>query len=132
MKYVLLLGTFCGAGLWAAEMPTSTAPATSISFNVRDFGATGDGHAKDTGALQKALDACAAAGGGTVVVPTGVYLTGSIVLDANTTLKLEPRANLQGSPDIEDYPLVRVRWEGEFVQGHRALVSAEKADPGSS
>jgi ketosteroid isomerase-like protein len=33
-----------------------------------------------------------------------------------------------GSPDIEDYPLVRVRWEGEYAQGHRALISAERAD----
>jgi polygalacturonase len=113
--------------LLAADAPAVPA-APGATFNVRDCGASGDGQTKDTAALQKALDACAAAGGGTVVVPAGVYLTGSIVLGANTTLKLEPRANLQGSPDIEDYPLVRLRWEGEFVQGHRALVSAEKAD----
>ncbi len=112
----------------ADAFPLAAPPAPGATFNVRDFGATGDGYTKDTATLQKALDACAAAGGGTVIVPAGVYLTGSIVLGANTTLKLEPRANLQGSPDIEDYPLVRVRWEGEFVQGHRALVSAEKAD----
>lgn len=112
----------------AAEALPPGPTARGGTFNVRDFGAIGDGHTKDTGALQKTLDACAAAGGGTVIVSEGVYLTGSIVLGANTTLKLEARANLQGSPDIEDYPLVRVRWEGEFVPGHRALVSAEKAD----
>ena len=110
----------------------ATAPAPSVAaggtFNVRDFGASGDGHAKDTAALQKALDACAAAGGGTVVVPAGVYLTGSVVLGPNTTLKLDRGASLVGSPDIADYPVVRVRWEGEFRPGHRALISAEKAD----
>ena len=75
------------------------------------------------------MDACAAAGGGTVVVPPGTYLTGSIVLGANTTLRLESRANLLGSPDLADYPLLpAVRWEGEFRPGHRALLSAEKAD----
>jgi polygalacturonase len=95
---------------------------------VREFGATGDGHSKDTAAVQKALDTCVSAGGGTVVVPAGNYLIGSIVLGSNTTLKLEARANLSGSPDIDDYPLVRVRWEGEFTQGHRALISSEKAD----
>lgn len=105
-----------------------TAPAPRTEFNVRDFGAKGDGLAKDTAALQKALDACATGGGGTVVVPAGIYLTGSLVLGANTTLRLEDRANLNGSPDIADYPLVRVRWEGEFAQGHRALLSAENAD----
>ncbi len=78
--------------------------------------------------MQKALDACVSAGGGTVVMPAGNYLIGSIVLGSNTTLKLEARANLTGSPDIDDYPLARVRWEGEFAQGHRALISSEKAD----
>ena len=128
MKSALFLGVVCGAGLWAADMPPATAPAASLSFNVRDSGATGDGRTKDTATLQKALDACVAAGGGTVVVPAGVYLTGSIVLGPNTTLRLEPQANLVGSPDVEDYPLVRVRWEGEYVSGHRALLAAEKAD----
>jgi polygalacturonase len=47
------------------------------------------------------------------------------VTESDTTLKLESRANLVGSPDIADYPLVRLRWEGEFVRGHRALISAE-------
>jgi polygalacturonase len=61
-------------------------------------------------------------------VPAGAYLTGSITLSSNTTLRLESRADRVGNPDIADYPLVRVRWEGEFADGHRALISAEKAD----
>jgi polygalacturonase len=119
----------CGLPVRAVDAsgPVAT-PAPGTTFNVRDFGAQGDGHTKDTAALQKALDACARAGGGTVVVPAGIYLTGSIVLGTQTTLKLEARASLMGCPDIEDYPLVRVRWEGEFADGHRALISAEKAN----
>jgi polygalacturonase len=97
-------------------------------LNVRDFGAKGDGQTKDTVAVQKALDTCTSAGGGTVIVPSGNYLLGSVVIGSNTTLQLERGANLSGSPDIADYPVVRVRWEGEFTQGHRALISAEKAD----
>jgi len=93
--------------------------------DVRAFGATGDGKTKDTASFQKALDACAAAGGGTVYVTNGVYVIGSIVMGTNTTLRLEARAYLMGSPDVEDYPLIRVRWEGEFRQGHRALIYAE-------
>ena len=115
-------------GLSAADAPAGKKPAPASLFNVRDFGATGDGRIKDTAAIQKALDACASAGGGTVVVPEGVYLMGSIVLGSNTTLKLESRTSLVGSTDIADYPLVRVRWEGEFADGHRALISAEKVD----
>jgi polygalacturonase len=100
---------------------------TKGSFDVREFGAKGDGETKDTVAFQKALNACKAAGGGTVSVTAGYYLIGSIVIGDNTTLQLDGRANLIGSPDLADYPLMQVRWEGEFAEGHRALISAEKA-----
>ena len=113
---------------FALLAPVARAQTNGI-FDVRAFGATGDGKTKDTAAFQKALDACAAAAnGGTVTVTSGVYLVGSIVIGSNTTLQLDGRASLLGSPDVEDYPLVRVRWEGEYAQGHRALISAEKAD----
>jgi polygalacturonase len=101
--------------------------AERASLNVLDFGAKGDGLTKDTVAIQKALDACAENGGGTVLVPEGVFLTGSLVLHANTTLQLLSRANLLGSPDVADYPLENVRWEGEFREGHRGLLSANNA-----
>lgn len=98
------------------------------TFDVRSYGALGDGKTKDTAAFQKALDACNAAGGGEVSVSNGVYLIGSIVLHSNTVLRLEGnRVNLLGSPDVADYPIISVRWEGEFREGHRALIYAEKA-----
>ncbi len=102
--------------------------ASDSEFDVRTFGATGDGKTKDTAAFQKALDACKAAGGGTVFVTNGVYLIGSIIIGDNTTLQLAGRANLMGSTDVEDYPVIRVRWEGEFAEGHRALIYGEKAN----
>ena len=101
--------------------------AGDAAFNVLDFGATGDGVTRDTAAIQKALDACAAAGGGTVLVPDGIYLTGSIVIGADTKFELAARASLVGSSDLADYPLLQVRWEGEFRDGHRALISASNA-----
>lgn len=127
-RLLLVFAAFISGG-WFRLAAVPSPAALVAGFNVRDFGATGDGQTKDTVALQKALDACMAAGGGTVIMPAGVYLTGSIVLGANTTLKLEARASLVGSPDIADYPLLpSVRWEGEFRPGHRALISSEKAD----
>jgi polygalacturonase len=97
------------------------------ALNVLDFGAKGDGVTKDTEAIQKALDACAQKGGGLVYFPDGIYLTGSIVLHSKTKIEFGARANLLGSPDIADYPVVNVRWEGEFREGHRALISATDA-----
>ena len=110
----------------ALNFTAVTFAADRVSLNVLDFGAKGDGVTKDTVAIQKALDACGESGG-TVLLPEGVYLTGGIVLHANTTLQLAARANLLGSPDIADYPIVNVRWEGEFRDGHRALISANDA-----
>jgi len=112
-----------------ASAPFAIAPpVTGQVFNVHDFGAKGDGATKDTAALQKALDACAAAGGGEVLVPAGNYLTGSLALGGRTTLRFEQGATLTGSPDAADYPFVQARWEGEFRPSHRALLSADKAD----
>jgi len=101
--------------------------AEKQTLNVLDFGAKGDGVTKDTAAIQMALDACGTNGGGTVSLPDGIFLTGSLILHANTTLQLAQRASLLGSPDIADYPLENVRWEGEFREGHRALLSASNA-----
>ena len=105
----------------------TTRAADKQALNVLDFGAKGDGATKDTAAIQKALDACGDNGGGTVLLPEGIFLTGSLALHANTTLQLSSRASLLGSPDIADYPLETVRWEGEFRDGHRALLSASNA-----
>ena len=102
--------------------------ARPVSLDVLSFLAKGDGLTKDTKAFQAALNYCEAKGGGIVDVPNGVFLIGSVVIGPNTTLRLEAHANLIGSRDIADYPLVRVRWEGEFRQGHRALIYSEKAD----
>jgi polygalacturonase len=110
-----------------AQPSTSTEPGLTV-FNVRAYGATGDGHTKDTAAFQKALDACANADGGEVHVPAGNYVLGSIVLGKDTTLRLDNGALLRESPDPDDYPLVPTRFEGEIVEGHRALIFADSAD----
>lgn len=113
--------------LGALIVATSVFGAENPALDVRDFGAKGDGVTKDTAAIQKALDTCAAAGGGKVFISDGSFLTGSLVLGANTTLEIAPRASLVGSGDSADYPLVNVRWEGEFREAHRALLCASNA-----
>jgi polygalacturonase len=124
-----------GGGLLAVSLADLTAPAApaapapqpakpKLTLNVRDFGAKGDGVAKDTAALQQALDRCWALGGGEVLVPVGNYLTGAIALRSNTILRLEKDAIIAGSPDFADYPVTQVRWEGKWIQGHIGLIYA--------
>ncbi len=74
-------------------------------FDVREYGARGDGKTKDTASLQKAVEACAHAGGGTVYLSPGTYLSGTVVLKDNVTFHLEAGATLLGSTDLADYTL---------------------------
>jgi hypothetical protein len=95
MKYILLtLAT--AAWTFAADLPASVCDVTA-------HGAKGDGVVLDTSAIQKAIDACSAGGGGAVWFPNGNYLSGTIVLKSNITLHLSPGATLWGSKKIEDY-----------------------------
>lgn len=103
------------------------APTTGVRLDPRDFGAKVDGTTKDTVAIQRALDRCAVLGGGEVVLAGGTFLTGAIRVGSHTTLRVEDGAVLQGSPDVADYPVVQVRWEGRWVPGHTALVWAQEA-----
>ena len=82
---------------------TSTAsPGTNI-FNVRAFGASGDGKTLDTAAIQAALDACDKAGGGTVRLPAGTYLSKPIWLHSQTTLQLDAGAMLKATDERDDF-----------------------------
>ena len=101
----------------------------SSSYDIRDYGAKGDGVAKDTAALQAAIDA-AAKGGGTVVVPAGRYLCGTIHLKSHVTLHLDAGASIMASPDNADFdPYEPLPFEPvddvETTYFHRALLAGE-------
>ncbi len=84
----LRLITVCGAFLGA------TLARAAADYNVRDFGAKGDGTTLDTAAINRAIETAAAAGGGTVRLPAGTYLSFSIRLKSNLTLHLDAGATL--------------------------------------
>lgn len=113
----------CWPGL-AAENP---APV----FNVRDYGAVGDGVTLDTAAFNRAVSAGAEAGGGQVLVPPGRYLSGTIRLRSHLTLFLAPGATIVGTTNLALYqtpaapshdPEIRYRnW-------HRGLIVSDNAE----
>lgn len=91
-------------------------------YDITQFGAIGDGRTDNTEAIAKAIDACAANGGGTVFVPAGKYFTGRIVLQSELTLELETGAVLLFNNDFEVYPPVRTRWSGYECYGYSPLI----------
>ncbi len=102
----------------------TTSWAAGRSCDVRSYGAKGDGVTKDTAAIQRAIDDCAAKGGGTITLKAGTFLTGPIVLKSKTTLDVAAGATLLGSPDHEDYPK-KIEFKGP---GYQALIGAVGAD----
>ena len=79
------------------------AAAATTSRNILEFGAKPDGKTINTRAIQHAIDAVSQAGGGTVIVPAGVFLTGLIELRSKVTLNLSEGSTLLGSTSMEDY-----------------------------
>jgi polygalacturonase len=98
-------------------------------FNVKDFGAIGDGQTKDTVAIQKAIDAAASSPNSIVVLPAGgTYLSAPLNLKSNMTFEIEKGATLLGSHDIADYPVLdNNRWEGTTFRSYQSLVEAQDA-----
>jgi hypothetical protein len=98
-------------------------PARSAICEVHAFGAAGDGKQLETEPINAAIRACAQAGGGTVELTPGTYLTGTIELLSNITLHLEAGATLLGSPNVRDYRRISRSSEGRSS----SLIVAEKA-----
>jgi len=108
MKNVLLaLGFALSTAVTIAQsndVPSAaTAKAGAGTCDIRDFGAIGDDHTINTKAIQDAIDACTANGGGTVLVPPGKFRTGTIQFKDNVTLHLSANGTIIGSTNRSDY-----------------------------
>lgn len=99
----------------------------SSQFSILNYGAVGDAETMNTKAIQSTIDACADAGGGTVIIPKGKFLTGTIILKSNIEIHIMRNATLLGSKNHVDYPpqpmseYRALRDEGGF----NALIYAE-------
>jgi polygalacturonase len=128
MKNLLLP---CLVSCSLAVSSVATAAEGQNYFNVRSFGAVGDGKTLDSPAIDQAINAAAEAGGGTVLVPAGTYLSGSIHLQSNIHLLIDAGATILGAPqDMNAYDETEP-WEGVAYQDgghtyfHNSLIWGE-------
>lgn len=113
----------------ADEIINSIKPLTfpDNTFNIQDFGAIADGKTLNTEAINKAIDSCSKIGGGKVLIPSGSFLTGPIVLKSNVNLHLEEGANVLFSTNKNDYlPVVHTSYEGQELMNYSPLIYAYK------
>ncbi|MBU6222552.1 MAG: exopolygalacturonase [Planctomycetes bacterium] len=100
-------------------------PVRAADVSIDAAGAIGDGTTLCTVEIQRTIDEVSAAGGGRVIVPAGVFLTGAVDLKPGVELHLDAGAVLIGSTDLADYPRRNTRIEGHFEPWPPALVNAE-------
>lgn len=98
--------------------------AQSTNFTITDYGAKADGVTLNSPFIQAAIDACAASGGGKVIVPAGKFLTGTIALKSRVTLHLQKDAFIVGSTNVNDYQNLDPFTDGLGVDVGYALVVA--------
>ncbi|MEI8036992.1 MAG: glycosyl hydrolase family 28 protein [Verrucomicrobiota bacterium] len=124
MKHLTFIGIaalLCGA-IQAAENP-------SARVSIADAGAIGDGQTLNTVAIQKSIDQLAGSGGGTVVVPEGVFVSGALQFKPGVNLHLAKNGTLRCSTDMSHFPPCRTRIEGLFEESYTpALINARDCD----
>jgi polygalacturonase len=86
------------------------------------FGADPSGRLISTGAIAQAFGECKKAGGGTVFVPAGTFLTGAVCMESNTSLHLSAGAKLVFVQDQDAYPIIETRWEGSERPAHTPMI----------
>jgi exo-poly-alpha-galacturonosidase len=98
------------------------------TYLITDFGAVGDSLTMNTKSIQSAIDECSAKGGGTVIVPKGIFISGAIFLKKDVNLRVDKGGILKGSINQEDYQQIQTRWDGEERLWTSAFVNAINVD----
>ncbi len=122
---------FAAGPLAAAPQAARTGALGTRVYNIFDFGAKGDGVALDTQALQAAIDACNKDQGGTVLVPAGVFVIGTVEMKSNVTLHISAQGKLLGSADGKQYhaaDAIPLRGDSTLGDGNVGLIFAVEAE----
>lgn len=115
------------APFWPLAAKAFAAPVRELP--VTRLGAVADGVTVNTRAIQSAIDQLAARGGGTVVVPKGVFVSGALFFKPRVNLRLAEGAVLKCSTDLSNFPAQRTRIEGHFLENFTpALINAKNCD----
>ena len=133
MKKLLIILSSLAIGICSfaqqGKLPIIIAPKfKKDSTSILQFGAVPDGHTLNTKSISAAIDAQAKKGGGVVLVPAGLWLTGPIVLKSNINLHLATGATLLFTKDFNEYPLVAANWEGLPQMRNQSPISATDAN----
>src|ERR1044071_745515 len=102
--------------------------AQSQDYIITRLGVGTDSTKFSTNAIQNVIDKAEANGGGTIIIPKGVFLTGALFFKPNSRLRLMEGAVLKGSDDISNYPLIPSRMEGRSIYYYAALINAYHVD----
>ncbi len=111
------------------NMPQVQQPSfPDYSVNILDFGAKGDGTTLNTEAINKAIKAVNTKGGGKVIIPEGLWLTGPIELLSNVNLYTEQNALILFTNDFNAYPIIKTSFEGLDTRRCQSPISAQNAE----
>lgn len=130
-KGLFALGSVCVILQGASPNGTAADAVREDYWNVKNYGATGDGKTLDSPAINRAIQACADAGGGTVFLPAGTYLSGSIRLRSNIHLLIDSGATILGAPQSlkaydEEEPFAGPAFQdGGHTYFHNSLIWGE-------
>ena len=132
MKKVILLKLFTITFLFVVaqkeKLPVIKSPVfKKDTVNIKKYGAVADGNTLNTKSINTAIDALSKKGGGVVLVPQGLWLTGPIVLKNNINLHLAAGSTLLFTADKNEYPLVEANWEGLPQMRNQSPISATNA-----
>ncbi len=125
---LLALLSIASSGQFAKVMPVINQPVfKNDTITITKYNAVPDGNFLNTGSIARAIDELHKKGGGVVLVPEGLWLTGPIVLKDNINLHLQTGATLLFTADFNEYPLVKGNWEGLPQMRNQSPISATNA-----